>query len=314
MRLAVLGVGLIGGSIGMAARSRTGGRAGIHVTGYDPDERALQAALELGAIDEAAEELPTAVAGADVAFVAAPVGALQEAVRKTLAAVGPECVVSDVGSTKRAIARAIDDARFIGGHPLAGAETAGVEHARADLFDGAAWYLTPAAGVSAALLERLQRTIAVLGAQPVTIEAGAHDRLMAHLSHLPHVLANVLVSGAARALEREQRGLSGAARDHPDPSAGEVLGVASGLPDATRLAGPSFRDATRIAGANTGIWVDIYLSNREALIEALDGAIDRLGQVRAMLAGEDAGALRAWNDRARAERERLAGAVPAPNS
>jgi prephenate dehydrogenase len=295
MRLAVLGVGLIGGSIGLAARSRAGGGAGgggdIHVAGYDPDERALRAALELGAIDEAADGVAAAVTGADVAFVAAPVGALHDAVREALAAAGPECVVSDVGSTKRALADAIQDGRFIGGHPLAGAETAGVEHARADLFEGAAWYLTPAASSSAVLLERLRRTIAVLGARPVTIEAAAHDRLMAHLSHLPHVLANVLVSGAVRASEREQHGSWG------------PVG-----------AGPSFRDATRVAGANTRVWVDIYLSNREALIEALDDAIDRLEGVCAMLAGEDAGALYAWNERARAEREQLAGAAPAPDS
>src|SRR5438270_13962647 len=133
MRIAVLGVGLIGGSIGLAARRRAGAR----VCGYDPDADVLARALERGAIDAAAEDIAGAVAGADVVFAAAPVGVLADTVARALAAAGPQCVVSDVGSTKRMLAAAGADARFVGGHPLAGAETAGVEHAREDLFDGA---------------------------------------------------------------------------------------------------------------------------------------------------------------------------------
>jgi prephenate dehydrogenase len=288
MKLAVLGVGLIGGSIGLAARSR----AGAHVVGYDPDERALAAALELGAIDEAIPSVAEAVQGADVVFVATPVRALSQTARLTLATASADCVVSDVGSTKRAVLAAIDDERFVGGHPLAGAETAGVEHARADLFEGATWYLTPSANSAQPLVRRLTALIAALGAHPSTIDAHAHDRLMARLSHLPHVFANVLVSGAARALDREQRGLDGG-----------PLG-----------AGPSFRDATRVAGANTAIWVDIYLSNGDALIEAIDEAIDRLGEVRTALARSDNRALTAWNERAHCERQRLLGAATTTDS
>jgi prephenate dehydrogenase len=283
MRLALLGVGLMGGSIGLAARAR-----GIpHVVGYDPDPSALAEAFEHGAIERAASSVAEAVAGADTVFVAAPVGALTETIQAALAAAGPKCAVSDVGSTKQAIAEAIADERFVGGHPLAGAETAGVRHARADLFEGAAWYLTPREGARGAV-ERLTAVIAALGARPVVIEAGAHDRLMARLSHLPHVLANVLVTCASRALEREQ----GAS---PPPWA------------------PSFRDATRVAGANTQVWVDIYLSNREALMCAIDEAVEQLGEVRAALAAEDPSALAAWNDRARREREQTLDAASAEN-
>ncbi len=139
LKVTVLGVGLIGGSIGLAARRR----AGAEVCGYDPDARVRARALELGAIDTQAEDVVGAVAGAEVVFVAAPVGALAQAVREALAAASEDCVVSDVGSTKRVVADAGEDERFVGGHPLAGAETAGVEHAREDLFDGATWYLTP---------------------------------------------------------------------------------------------------------------------------------------------------------------------------
>src|ERR1700722_463928 len=168
MRIAVLGVGLIGGSIGLAARRR----AGASVSGFDLDREVLARALELGAIDEGAPDLASAVAGAEVVFVAAPVGELAGAVREALAAAPADCVVSDVGSTKRVVADACSDERFIGGHPLAGAETSGVEHAREDLFDGATWYLTPAQGsTDGVLYERLHRLLTGFGAQPTAIDA-----------------------------------------------------------------------------------------------------------------------------------------------
>jgi prephenate dehydrogenase len=281
LRVAVLGVGLIGGSIGLAARDR----AGAQVCGYDPDERVRALALELGAIDEQTADIAGAVRGADVVFVAAPVGALVETVREALTHAGPGCVVSDVGSTKRAVAAAsVADERFIGGHPLAGAETAGVEHARADLFDGATWYLTPArASTPGVLYERLHRLLTSFGAQPAAIDADTHDRLMAFVSHLPHVLANLLVAQAASAL--------GGKEDQRLPAVG-----------------PSFRDATRVAGANTAIWTDIYLSNRDALIAGIDGLTERLGDVRAALQQGDAAAVADWNERARVDREALLGA------
>jgi prephenate dehydrogenase len=279
MRLAVIGVGLIGGSIGLAARRRVGAR----VVGWDPDEAAMRAALAAGAIDQAARSVGEAVAGADVVFVAAPVGALPSLIDQALRASDPSCVVSDVGSTKRTVVQAIDDPRFVGGHPLAGAETAGVANAREDLFDGACWYLTPTASNPPETLARVRDLIASLGAQPVSIAADAHDELMARVSHLPHVLANVLVATAAAALERAD-------------GAGRSLALEGG---------PSFRDATRVAGANTAIWRDIYLTNADALIEAIDEVIASLLDVRQALAGGDGEKLSAWNERARAARERL---------
>jgi prephenate dehydrogenase len=279
LRVAILGVGLIGGSIGLAARER----ADADVCGYDPDARVRARALELGAIDTQAADIASAVLGAEVVFAAAPVGALTETVRLALAGAGPDCVVSDVGSTKRLLADAAADERFIGGHPLAGAETAGVEHARADLFDGATWYLTPAKGSTAGVLyERLHRLLVRFGARPAAIDADSHDRLMACVSHLPHVLANLLVAQTAGLLgEQSQR-----------------------LP----AVGPSFRDATRVAGANSAIWTDIYMSNREALIAGIDELSGRLQDVRALLLAADAVGIGAWNEQARVERELLLGA------
>jgi prephenate dehydrogenase len=279
LKVAVLGVGLMGGSIGLAARER----ADAEVCGYDPDERVCLRALELGAIDRQAADIAGAVAGADVVFAAAPIGALGEIVRLALAHASTDCVVSDVGSTKRFIADVAADQRFIGGHPLAGAETAGVEHARAELFDGATWYLTPAKGSTAGVLyERLHRLLGRFGARPTAIEADTHDRLMACVSHLPHVLANLLVGQATSLLdERSQQ-----------------------LP----AVGPSFRDATRVAGANSAIWTDIYMSNRDALVAGIDELTVRLAEIRAALEVGDAPAVTAWNDRARREHDALLGA------
>ena len=275
MVVAVIGVGLIGGSIALAARERLGAR----VHGYDPVAGVLRTALERGALDTTCESLPDALAGAEGVFVAAPVGALPGAVRAVLDAAAEDCFVSDVGSTKRAIVAAVEDPRFVGGHPLAGAETAGVDNARADLFDGATWYLTPGESTSGVLYERLHRAIAGMGAQPAAIDAVRHDRMMANVSHLPHVLANVLVAQTAQALE----------------DAGESLPAT----------GPSFRDATRVAGANSAIWTDIYISNRDALIEQIDESVRRLGDVRASLADADAAAVSDWNANAGEDRRRL---------
>ena len=271
MRLAVLGVGLIGGSIGLAADHI----GSADVIGYDSDAETLAAALRRGAIDVAADTLPDALAGADACFVCAPVGALPGLVADALAAAPSDCVVTDVGSTKRAIVDSVDDERFIGGHPIAGSELAGIEAARADLFEGATWYLTPVERSSGVLYERLHQLLVAFGARPAAIDAMTHDNLLATVSHLPHVLANVLVESAGAA-------------------GGEVPSV-----------GPSFRDMTRVAGANSAIWTDIYVSNAEAIAKAIDDAAARLGGIARMLRASDAGAIEQWNEEALRERKRL---------
>jgi prephenate dehydrogenase len=273
MRIAVLGVGLIGGSVGLAARAD-----GAEVVGFGRSPERLARARELGAIDVAAASLEEALDGVEACFACGPVGALPDQVRAALAAAGADCVVTDVGSTKLALVEAVGDERFVGGHPVAGAETSGVEHARADLFQGAVWYLTPHERSSGLLYERLHRLVVSFGARPVAIDAGTHDRLLAAVSHLPHVLANVLVAQAARA-----------------------LGEGEPLP----RVGPSFRDATRVAGASSEVWTDIYLSNREAIAAEIERTVERLQQVAADLRSGDAGAVGAWNDSARDDRRRL---------
>ena len=276
MRIALIGVGLIGGSIGLAARERLD----ASVTAYDSSGEALQIALQRGAIDRASDDVAGAVSDAEAVFVAAPVGVLPEVTAAALAAAPEDCVVTDVGSTKRAIVAALDvggPSQFVGGHPLAGAETSGVRHARADLFEGATWYLTPTSSTSGILYERLHRLLNGIGARPTAIDPESHDTMLATVSHLPHVLANVLVAQAARTLAHER------------------------LP----ATGPSFRDATRVAGAPSAIWTDIYVSNRDAIAARIDDTIARLQDVRDALVAADEARITGWNDGAAEDRRRL---------
>lgn len=276
MKIAVLGVGLIGGSIGLAARRRLDAR----VAGFDADPAILERAGELGAVDEAHRSVGDTIEGAEIVFCAAPVGVLPELAAEALEASGAETVVTDVGSTKRAlITRLPETERFIGGHPLAGAETSGVENARADLFEGAIWYLTPTARSSGLLYDRLQRAITELGARPQAIDPEAHDRVMATVSHLPHVIANVLASEAAQALAEE----------------------AERLPEV----GPSLRDSTRVAGANPAVWSDIFAANREAVAGEIDAVVDRLREAADLLRSGDRDAVASWHREALANRRRL---------
>jgi prephenate dehydrogenase len=274
MRVAVLGVGLIGGSVGLAAREQD-----LEVSGWDVDAGVLDAAAERGALERAAGSIDEALDGAEAAFLCAPVGALPALTAEALAAADAGCAVTDVGSTKLALAAATEDERFIGGHPIAGSESSGVEHARADLFQGAAWYLTPGERSSGVLYERLHGLLVSFGARPIAIDAETHDRLLATVSHLPHVLANVLVSQAAADLSRENEALP--------------------------RVGPSFRDTTRVAGASSSVWTDIYLTNAAAIAERIDDTVERLRRVAADLRAADAGAVRSWNDAARHDRQRL---------
>ena len=279
MRIAVLGVGLIGGSIGLAAKRRLD----ADVSGHDPDGAILERAVERGALDSAAGSVREAVADADLVFCAAPVRALPALVAEALEASPPGAVVTDVGSTKRELSAAIAgherSERFIGGHPLAGAETAGVEGARADLCEGARWYLPPTERSSGVHYDRLQRALADLGARPQAIDAGTHDRLMATVSHLPHVLANVLVSRAAAANADESERMP------------EV--------------GRSFRDSTRVAGANPAIWADIFATNSDAVADEIDAVVERLRRASELLRAGDSEEVAAWHHAAFADRRAL---------
>src|SRR5213075_1829931 len=269
----------IGASVGLAARA-----AGVdEVRGWDVDPDALSVAAGREAVEPAAS-LEEAVADAELAVVAAPVAQLPLEVANVLAASGNGTTVTDVGSTKGAVARAVSDARFIGGHPVCGSHTHGAAHANGELFRGATWFLTPVASTDPERYRLLHGFVSSVGAVPVAVDPEAHDRLVALTSHLPHALANLLLNQA------------GASRiDGHEPLA---------------AAGGSLRDMTRVAGANPRIWIDIFLENSVAIRESLAEHRRRLEQ--ALEAG-DGGFVARWIGEAADNRRRmLAGAFPDP--
>ncbi len=254
----------MGGSLGLALRQAG---ATSEVVGFDPDPEAGDAALRIGAVDRIAGSSTDAVADADVVLIAAPVGVTARLAREALDASRDDCVVSDIGSSKAGIMSALDAVereRFIGGHPICGSERGGVEHARADMFAGATYFLTPGPETRPELYERLHGLIARIGARPAAIDAEAHDRILALVSHLPHVIASSLIHQAAA--------------------------TTPGGREALRSAGPSFADLTRVAGANPPLWADILLANAEAVADAIDDHVGRLADfARSIRAGDRTG-------------------------
>jgi prephenate dehydrogenase len=283
MRIAVAGLGLIGGSLALAATAE-----GHDVAGFDSDPEAGVIGRERGAVADFSTSLPEALDGAELAFVCGPVAELPALVAASLDAAPDGCVVSDVGSTKARLVEAVgDDPRFCGGHPVCGSEARGVANARGDLFAGATYFLTPVATTDPEGYRRLHGFVSSLGARPVAIDPGAHDRLVALTSHLPHALANLLVNQAG---------------------AGRIEGH-----DPLAAAGGSLRDMTRVAGANPRIWVDIFLDNAPELREALAEHRRRVEQLEQALAGGDGGYLARWVAEASENRRRmLAEAYPDP--
>ncbi|HET8606369.1 MAG TPA: prephenate dehydrogenase/arogenate dehydrogenase family protein [Gaiellaceae bacterium] len=276
MRLAVIGTGLIGASVALAAK-RAG--AAERVAGWDLDGDALATATERGAVDEAAATPEEAVAGAELVVVAAPIAQLPGAVEAVLAAAGT-ATVTDVGSTKSAVCAAAGGSeRFVGGHPIAGAEARGPGAAKAELFEGATWFLTPLAATDPGRYRQVHGFVGALGAVPVAVDPAAHDRLVALTSHVPHVLANLIVNQAG-----------GQRIEGHEPLA---------------AAGGSLRDMTRVAGANPGIWIDIFLDNAAAIGHALAEHRRRVEQVESALAAGDAGFLARWIGEAGRNRRRM---------
>jgi prephenate dehydrogenase len=282
-RLGIVGTGLIGASVGLAAK-----RAGVgQVVGYDSSESTAETALNIDAIDGIATDLAE-FAPAELVVVAVPVIALPGVIGSVLAY--DDWTVTDVGSTKAGVAaNAPDPARFVGGHPVTGSEAQGPEHATEELFDGATWFLTPSARTDPERYRLVHGFVSSLGATPVAIDPEAHDRLVALTSHMPHALANVLVNQA------------GSARiDGHEPLA---------------AAGGSLRDMTRVAGANPRIWVDIFLDNADVLADALAEHRGRLEQLERALLTRDAGFLAKWiGEAALNRRKMLADAYPDPGA
>ncbi len=282
-RVALVGTGLIGGSIGLALR-----RLGCEVRGFDHDAARAARAKETGAVDTLAASVREAVDGTDLTIVAVPVGELAGMVIEALDAGAP--LVTDVGSVKAPVVDAVEAARpdlatrFVGGHPMAGSEQEGLDGASADLFVGATWVLTPTGRTDPEAFADVRALAALLGAEAVAVTPELHDALVAVVSHVPQLAASTLMNVADASGERHA----------------VVL----------RLAAGGFRDMTRIASSHPAIWPDICVANRDAIVTALDEYLASLMRVRAMVASGDRDSLLGVLQSARAARRNLPTGLP----
>jgi cyclohexadieny/prephenate dehydrogenase len=280
-RLAILGVGLIGGSLALACRERGLART---IVGANRSAEAREATRRLGMVDATTADPAEAVREADLVVLAAPVGALPDLLRAAGPGLGPAAVITDVGSVKGALVAALEALTppwraFVGGHPIAGGERSGPEAARADLFVGARCILTPTPRTDPAALHRVEALWTAVGARVLRMDPAWHDELLAAVSHLPHVVAYALM---AALLEEEAAGR-------------ELL----------RFGGGGLRDVTRIASSDPTMWRDICVANRAAILRALGRFRAALDLLEAAIAAADGPALSAVFARAKAGRDRL---------
>jgi prephenate dehydrogenase len=250
VRIAVLGTGLIGTSIALAAA-----RAGIDVTGWDADPDVSARAAATGCLTPMST-LAAAVADAEIVFVCTPIPAVARTVAEALAS-SPDAVVSDAASIKGRIAADVSEIvatsdlrRFVPGHPMGGSERSGPEHASASVVDGIVWVLTPTPATEPAAVDRVASFARAIGAKPTTLAPERHDRLVAFVSHLPQVASTSLM--------------------------GLVATEEADEPDILLLAAGGFRDLTRLAASNPDLWADIMLANGEQVAEAIDLYVARL--------------------------------------
>jgi prephenate dehydrogenase len=262
-RVAIVGTGLIGGSWGLALKASA---FSGHVIGCDQPQ-VLKRALELGAIDEGREDLSEAVLDADLVILAAPVGVSLEQLPRIKAAASPRALVTDTGSTKRIVLErarevSVGESLFLGGHPLAGKEVAGIEHASATLFKESRYVLTPLepAQLGDERVKAFQALLENVGARPFVTDAGSHDRALAFLSHLPQLLS----TGLASLIADEDRRAS--------------------IP--LELASTGFRDMTRLAESSYSVWRDVCLTNSDNLKPALESLIRKLESMKRHLDDE----------------------------
>jgi prephenate dehydrogenase len=275
-RVNVIGLGLIGGSIALGLKAR-----GWHVTGDDASPQRVDEAEARGCIDAAGIN-----AAADVTFVAVPVLAARDRVEHALKLTSG--VVTDVGSVKAGLCAAVDDARFVGGHPMAGSELEGLAGVDADLFSGAVWVLTPTADTAHTTIATVGAAVRELGAEMVAMAPERHDETVAVVSHVPHLTAASLMGLAADS--------------------------ATGHAALLRLAAGGFRDMTRIASGHPDIWLDICDQNRDAIVGTLDRLIERLGEVRDIVERVDRERLLDRLQRARTARTNLPSRITRPET
>jgi prephenate dehydrogenase len=279
-RLAIVGVGLLGGSLAKAARAHAIAR---DIVGIGRDEGRLRPALTDGTLDRATTDLADGVRGADRIVLGATVLANETLLPAVWRAAAPGAIVTDVGSTKRGIVAVAEqlvptrrDVQFVGSHPMAGSEKSGYAVARADLFQGATVVVTPAESNDAAAVKSVSELWTAVGARVVTLEPEGHDRAVAAISHLPHVVAWALVDAVARF-----------------------------EPDAFAVAARGFKDTTRIAASDPDVWREILLGNRDAVVASVAAFRQALDDLERLVAQGDGATLTALLARVKAMRERL---------
>ncbi len=278
-QLAIVGVGLLGGSVAKGAR--LGGLA-RRIIGIGRDARRLRPALDDGTLDLAVTDLEGGVREADVILLATPVLTIEGLLERVWRAAPDGALITDVGSTKRNIVRAAErlaatrSLRFVGSHPLAGSEQAGYSVARADLFRGATVVVTPTEATELGALKKTTEFWEALGARVSSLDPEAHDRTVAAISHLPHLIACALVDGAARV-----------------------------EPSALELAARGFRDTTRVAAGDPDMWTEIFLANRDALSATVEAFREALADLQRAIDAGQADALRALLARIKATREQV---------
>jgi prephenate dehydrogenase len=286
-RILIVGLGLIGGSIGIALRRwaderKVDGRRPLEVIGFDLNLDHQRAAEKLGAVDRGAWDLTKAVREADVVILATPVNSMREIMQDLAPNLKSGTIVTDTGSTKAQVlnwaAEILPaDVHFVGGHPMAG-KTQSIEGAESDLFAGATWCISPAVTASEDAVRTVLGLVAAAGAEPFFIDPGEHDAYVAGVSHLPFALSASLMNAVAR-----------------DPSWREMKSLTAG----------GFRDTTRLAAGSPAMHRDILLTNRESVVRWIDAVSATLAELRAMLAANDedsAATLEAFLDEAREAR------------
>jgi prephenate dehydrogenase len=275
--LVIVGVGLIGGSAGQAARTRSVTR---RVVGVGRSSASLAAARRAGCIDDGTTDLAAAVREADLVLVCTPVDRVVDHVRAAAAACRAGTVITDAGSTKDTIVRTLDGAppqgvRFVGGHPLAGSEKRGPEHACPDLFQDRLVILTPTPRTDAAAVRWVEEFWRALGARVLRLSPQDHDDAVAITSHLPHLVAAALANTLPEELQS--------------------------------LTATGFRDTTRVAAGDPELWSAIFAQNRGAVLAALGRLEQRLGDYRHAIEHDDMTTLRRLLAEAKTVRDSLAG-------
>ncbi|HEY5532256.1 MAG TPA: prephenate dehydrogenase [Candidatus Anoxymicrobiaceae bacterium] len=280
-KVAVIGTGLMGGSLAMALKASP---AVGTVACYDSLSEVRDVARKLGIADEVCDRPQEAVAGAGLVFLATPTGSIAEAFSTITGSLEVGTVVSDLGSAKQEITADIESrlpagVNYIGGHPMSGSEQSGVESARPDLYRGAYFILTPTENTDAESFRMLHGVLTDLGARVISIDPETHDRAMATVSHVPHLLSLLLMDMASRQ------------RD-------EIQGLFT-------VAAGGFRDMTRIAASNPDVWTDICSANRDFIVERLVDYRNRVDELVVLMESADTDALRELFENARRARGEL---------